>query len=278
MRPIKAVVSDSNAHSWTFRAQKTMYGSKRISKGEEIFIFASENEGGSGLIASGAVSSAEATPRKVGIERHTPCVSITVKRTGQAKRRLGRIELESFSEWTDGRPETELNFKFCRQATNRSSASQKAQLHSYAASFSKARPYALHVASAGPHISGELMFDHVLFGVSDYAASKAFFLRALEPLGVAVVQEGPLGVELSSDDKSSLCICQTEEKPAHLHLAFTAENRQQVEAFYRAALEAGGKDNGAPGLRPHYHANYYAAFVIGPDGHNIEVVCHDPEV
>jgi predicted lactoylglutathione lyase len=73
-----------------------------------------------------------------------------------------------------------------------------------------------------------------------------------------------------------LCICQTEEKPAHLHLAFTAVNRQQVEAFYRAALEAGGKDNGAPGLRPQYHGNYYAAFVIGPDGHNIEAVCHAP--
>ena len=70
---------------------------------------------------------------------------------------------------------------------------------------------------------------------------------------------------------------QTEEKPAHLHLAFTAENRQQVEAFYRAALKAGAKDNGAPGLRPNYHANYYAAFVIGPDGHNIEAVCHEPE-
>src|SRR5437667_11631179 len=122
------------------------------------------------------------------------------------------------------------------------------------------------------------MFDHVVFGVSDYAASKAFFLKALEPLGVAVVSEGPLGVELSSDGKSSLCIRrQTEEKPAHLHLAFTAENRRQVEAFHRAALEAGGKDNGGPGLSPHYHANYYAAFVIGPDGHNIEVVCHEPE-
>ena len=59
-------------------------------------------------------------------------------------------------------------------------------------------------------------------------------------------------------------------------MAFAAENRRQVEAFYRAALEAGGKDNGAPGLRPHYHTNYYAAFVIGPDGHNIEVVCHEP--
>jgi catechol 2,3-dioxygenase-like lactoylglutathione lyase family enzyme len=121
------------------------------------------------------------------------------------------------------------------------------------------------------------MFDHVVFGVSDYAASKAFFLKALEPLGVAVVLEGPLGIELSPKAKSSLCLFQTEEKPAHLHLAFTAENRQQVEAFYRAALEAGGKDNGAPGLRPQYHANYYAAFVIGPDGHNIEVVCHEPE-
>ncbi len=122
------------------------------------------------------------------------------------------------------------------------------------------------------------MFDHVKFGVSDYAASKAFFLEALEPLGVAVVLEGPLDVELSPPEgEASLCMCLTDEKPAHLHLAFTAENRQQVEAFYRAALEAGGKDNGAPGLRPHYHANYYAAFVIAPDGHNIEVVCHKPE-
>jgi catechol 2,3-dioxygenase-like lactoylglutathione lyase family enzyme len=123
------------------------------------------------------------------------------------------------------------------------------------------------------------MFDHVVFGVSDYAASKAFFLKALEPLGVAVVSEGPLGVELCRpDNKSSLCIRKDpEQQPAHLHLAFTAENRQQVDAFYRAALGAGGKDNGAPGLRPQYHAHYYAAFVIGPDGHNIEVVCHQPE-
>jgi catechol 2,3-dioxygenase-like lactoylglutathione lyase family enzyme len=115
---------------------------------------------------------------------------------------------------------------------------------------------------------------------SDYSASKAFFLKALEPLGVAAVAEGPptYGVELcKKEDKDSLCLYQTEEKPAQLHLAFTAENREQVEAFYRAALEAGGKDNGAPGLRPQYHANYYAAFVLGPDGHNIEVVCHEPE-
>ena len=119
------------------------------------------------------------------------------------------------------------------------------------------------------------MFDHVVFGTSNYAASKAFFLKALEPIGIAVVSEGELGIELSSDGKSSLCIRRAEEKPAHLHLAFVAENRQQVDAFHRAALEAGAKDNGPPGLRPNYSGKYYAAFVIGPDGHNIEMVCHE---
>jgi len=74
-----------------------------------------------------------------------------------------------------------------------------------------------------------------------------------------------------------LGFCQTDEKPVHLHLAFTADSRQEVDAFYRAALKAGGKDNGAPGLRANYHANYTAAFVIGPDGHNVEVVCHEPD-
>ncbi|MGE0358847.1 MAG: VOC family protein [Burkholderiales bacterium] len=122
------------------------------------------------------------------------------------------------------------------------------------------------------------MFDHVVFGVSDYAASRAFFLKALEPLGVAVVSEGPLGVEICRpDSNASLCIRRIEEKATHLHLAFRAENRRQVDDFYRAALEAGAQDNGPPGLRPQYHANYYAAFVIGPDGHNIEVVCHEAE-
>lgn len=121
------------------------------------------------------------------------------------------------------------------------------------------------------------MFDHVVFGVSDYAASKAFFLEALGPLGVAVALEGPLGVEMiTPNSKASLCLFQTAEKPAYLHLAFTAATRAQVDAFHRAALAAGGRDNGAPGLRPQYHANYYAAFVIGPDGHNIEAVCHEP--
>ncbi len=123
------------------------------------------------------------------------------------------------------------------------------------------------------------MFDHVVFGASNYAQSKAFFLKALEPLHVRIVSEGPLGVEFCRpNETSSLCIRrEPDAKPSHLHLAFAAESRQQVEAFYRAALAAGGKDNGAPGLRPRYHANYYAAFVIGPDGHNIEAVCHEPE-
>lgn len=123
------------------------------------------------------------------------------------------------------------------------------------------------------------MFDHVKFGVSDYAASKAFFLRALEPLGVAAGSEGEpaYGIELCGRNDSSLCLYEAKETPAPLHIAFVAESRHEVDAFYRAALAAGGKDNGAPGLRPHYHANYYAAFVIGPDGHNIEAVCHRPE-
>ena len=122
------------------------------------------------------------------------------------------------------------------------------------------------------------MFDHVKFGVSDYPASRAFFLKALEPLGVASVTDwSPNGVEIVATGGASLCLYQTAEKPAHLHLAFTAQSRHQVEAFYRAALEAGGRDNGPPGLRPEYSGNYYAAFVIGPDGHNIEAVFHEPE-
>lgn len=121
------------------------------------------------------------------------------------------------------------------------------------------------------------MFDHVGFGVSDYAGSKAFFLKALHPLGVTVVMEGPYGVGLGKNNKPSLWMYESSEKPAPLHLAFAAANRSQVDEFYRAALEAGGKDNGAPGLRPHYHANYYGAFIIGPDGHNVEAVCHKLE-
>lgn len=116
------------------------------------------------------------------------------------------------------------------------------------------------------------MFDHVKFGVSDYEKSKTFFLHALKPLGVELIDEGTpdYGVEMSSGDVS-LCLFQTNEKPALLHLAFVANTRQQVDEFYHAALRAGG-----PGLRS-YGENYYAAFVISPDGHNIEAVCHAPE-
>jgi hypothetical protein len=116
---IKTEITDPKAESFAFRDQKTMYGGKRIAQGDTIFIFASENEGGAGLVARGIVNSAEPTPPKPGIERQTPRVSITVRRTALVKRRLGRAELKPFSDWDDGRSETELNFKFYRQATDK---------------------------------------------------------------------------------------------------------------------------------------------------------------
>jgi hypothetical protein len=116
---IKAEVSDPRAKTFAFAAQKTMYGGKHIAKGDRIFVFASENEGGPGLIAIGVVTSAKAMAKKRGIARQTPRVSVTIRRTALAKRRLGRSELKRFSDWNDGRPETELNFKFYRQATNK---------------------------------------------------------------------------------------------------------------------------------------------------------------
>ena len=116
---IKTEVRDPLAKTFSFAAQKTMYGGKRIAAGDTIFIFASENEGGAGLIARGVVTAARAIPRKPGIARQTPRVSIAIKRTALAGRRLGRSELRVFSNWKDGRPETELNFKFYRQATNK---------------------------------------------------------------------------------------------------------------------------------------------------------------
>jgi hypothetical protein len=119
MFAIKAEVSDPRAETFAFSAQKTMYGGKHIAKGNTIFVFASENEGGQGLVASGVVTSVKAIAKKHGIARQTPRVSITVKRTALAKRCLGRSELKPFSDWNDGRPETELNFKFYRQATNK---------------------------------------------------------------------------------------------------------------------------------------------------------------
>src|SRR5262245_24198558 len=116
---IKAKVSDLDSDSFEFKAQKTMYGGKQIARGNTIFIFASENEGEPGLTASGIVTSAKATPRKPGLARQTPRVSVAITRTARAKRRLGRQELKHFTNWQDGKPETELNFKFYRQATNK---------------------------------------------------------------------------------------------------------------------------------------------------------------
>ena len=116
---IKAEVRNSQARTFSFGAQKTMYGGKHIAEGDTVFIFASENEGGRGLITRGVVSSAQAIEKKSGMARQTPRVSIAINRTALAKRPLGRSELKRFTDWKDGRPETELNFKFYRQATNK---------------------------------------------------------------------------------------------------------------------------------------------------------------
>lgn len=120
------------------------------------------------------------------------------------------------------------------------------------------------------------MFDHLGLGVTNYDASKQFFLKSLAPLGVGIVMEGEHGLGIGTKGKPSLWLFQTSDKPMPLHIAFTADNRATVDAFYAAALAAGGKDNGAPGIRAHYHPDYYGAFVIGPDGHNVEAVCHKP--
>jgi catechol 2,3-dioxygenase-like lactoylglutathione lyase family enzyme len=126
------------------------------------------------------------------------------------------------------------------------------------------------------------MLDHAGFPVSDYARSKAFYLQALAPLGYALVME----VQQDENDspaagfgaggKPDFWIGGEGGLQRPIHIAIVAPNRAAVDAFHRAALLAGGKDNGAPDLRPHYHANYYAAFVLDPDGHNIEAVCHAP--
>jgi hypothetical protein len=119
MFAIKAEVPDAKAMAFVFDRQKTMYGGKKIAAGDLIFVFASENEGGPGLVAHGVVTSAQAIPLKPGVERQTPRVSIAVERRALAKRRLGRAELKPFDDWNDGQPQTELNFKFYRQATNK---------------------------------------------------------------------------------------------------------------------------------------------------------------
>ena len=126
------------------------------------------------------------------------------------------------------------------------------------------------------------MLDHVGIGVSDFARSKAFYDKALMPLGIGVVMEvtaeqtgGHPAAGFGSQGKPYFWFGVGEEV-ARAHIAFTAKDRASVDAFYKAAMAAGAKDNGAPGLRPHYHANYYGDFVLDPDGHNIEAVCHLP--
>lgn len=116
---IKAEVRDPRAQAFAFTAQKTMYGGKHIAEGDTIFIFASENEGGNGLVARGTVTSAQPIAKNRGVARQTPRVSIAVKRASLAKRPLGRNELKRFANWNDCQPATELNFKFYRQATNK---------------------------------------------------------------------------------------------------------------------------------------------------------------
>jgi len=115
--------------------------------------------------------------------------------------------------------------------------------------------------------------DHVGLNVTDYDKAKKFYVAALAPLGLAVLQDygNVIGV---GGDFPFLWISAGDA--GHVHLAFRAESRQQVDAFHAAALKAGGKDNGKPGLRPEYHENYYGAYVLDADGHNIEAVCHAP--
>jgi catechol 2,3-dioxygenase-like lactoylglutathione lyase family enzyme len=128
------------------------------------------------------------------------------------------------------------------------------------------------------------MIDHIGFSVGDYARAKAFYTQALAPLGYGLVMEVGADLTESEAPAAGFGIGQKPdfwiggegrlEKP--VHVALLAKDRAAVDAFHKAALAAGGKDHGAPGLRPHYHPNYYAAFVLDPDGHNIEAVCHAP--
>jgi len=125
------------------------------------------------------------------------------------------------------------------------------------------------------------MIDHTGLGVSDFQKSKAFYLKALAPLGYQVLKELPASIApqgamgLGVPPKPDFWVAGGKPQSPPLHLAFRAASRAQVDAFYQAALAAGGRDNGPPGIRAHYHTNYYGAFVLDPDGHNIEVVCHD---
>jgi catechol 2,3-dioxygenase-like lactoylglutathione lyase family enzyme len=127
------------------------------------------------------------------------------------------------------------------------------------------------------------MIDHVGFAVSDYARAKAFYQKALAPLGYVLVMEvgadqnpsGSPAAGFGIGGKPDFWIGGEGKLEKPLHVAIAAKDRGAVDAFYHAAIAAGAQDNGAPGLRPHYHPNYYAAFVRDPDGHNIEAVCHE---
>lgn len=127
------------------------------------------------------------------------------------------------------------------------------------------------------------MIDHTGLDVSDAAVSRPFYEAALAPLGYQVLMVVPVEhtggavvFGMGVPPKPDFWIHQGTPQKPHLHVAFQADNRAVVDAFYKAAIAAGGKDNGAPGLRPHYHAGYYGAFVLDPDGHNIEACCHTP--
>lgn len=129
------------------------------------------------------------------------------------------------------------------------------------------------------------MIDHVGFAVSDAERSRRFYEQALAPLGISLImsvtpeqtESGGTAHGFGADHKPYFWVGDNERVGEGTHVAFAVDSRAKVEAFYEAALAAGGRDNGAPGLRPHYHPNYYAAFVHDPDGHNIEAVCHRPE-
>lgn len=121
------------------------------------------------------------------------------------------------------------------------------------------------------------MLDHIIITVQDYEKSKAFYEHALEPLGYQVSMEFEQGCGFSVLEKPDFWIRQGDKVTPRIHVAFTSRDRDSVDAFHAAAIAAGGTDNGAPGLRPDYHPNYYGAFVLDPDGHNIEAVCHRPQ-
>jgi catechol 2,3-dioxygenase-like lactoylglutathione lyase family enzyme len=121
------------------------------------------------------------------------------------------------------------------------------------------------------------MIDHTGVNVTDIARSKAFYRAALAPLGYAVLMEFDDAVGFGVPPKPDFWLARSKDALLPSHIAFRADSRKQVDTFHNAAMAAGGRDNGAPGLRPHYHANYYGAFVLDPDGHNIEAVCHAPE-